>query len=182
MKTIDDYKEALEHAGSAVQEKLLPRRMRTASPPGSWRSWPPGRRPGRKKHPVRHFQHLTGQENRPTRNQFRILIIPNLRDGIKEAFYADPDKHPELAGIVEEARERMRAWNERELVTRPGKDVRGIIFNLQANYGCGVKAEPAPAAQEDDPITRSLKEAAHALRKTDGDPPLALHGQDRADL
>ena len=23
MKTIDDYKEALEHAGSAVQEKLL---------------------------------------------------------------------------------------------------------------------------------------------------------------
>jgi hypothetical protein len=118
------------------------------------------------------------------------LVPPSVRElccslGITRATwsnYADPDKHPELAGIVEEARERMRAWNERELVTRPGKDVRGIIFNLQANYGCGVKAEPAPAAQEDDPITRSLKEAAHALRKTDGDPPLALHGQDRADL
>lgn len=136
-------------------------------------------------------------ESRPVTNKLgqtvrvtEYLVPPSVRElccslGITRATwsnYADPDKHPELAGTVREACERMKAWNERELVTRPGKDVRGIIFNLQANYGYGPRAEPAPALQEDDPITRSLKEAAHALRKTDGNPPLALHGQDRPDL
>ena len=136
-------------------------------------------------------------ETRPVTNKLgqtvrvtEYLVPPSVRElccslGITRATwanYADPDKHPELAGVVEEARERMRAWNERELVTRPGKDVRGIIFNLQANYGCGARTEAAPAAQEDDPITRSLKEAAHALTQTTGDPPLALHGKDGADL
>lgn len=118
------------------------------------------------------------------------IVPPSVRDlchalgitGATWANYADPDKHPELAGIVGEACERMKAWNERELVTRPGKDVRGIIFNLQANYGYGVRTDPAPAAQKDDPITRSLKEAAHALTQTTGDPPLALHGENGAHL
>lgn len=97
--------------------------------------------------------------------------------------YANPDKHPELAEIVQEARERIRAWNERELVTRPGRDVKGIIFNLQANYGYGARQEPVyDRAQEDDPITRSLKEAAHALAEANENPPVAIHGEGGADL
>lgn len=136
-------------------------------------------------------------ETRPVTNKLgqtvrktEYLVPPSVRElccflGITIATwanYADPGKHPELAGVVREACERMKAWNERELVTRPGKDVRGIIFNLQANYGYGVRAEPAPAAQEDDPLTRSLKEAADALAKANKNPPVALHGEDGADL
>lgn len=51
--------------------------------------------------------------------------------------YCDHQTHPEFTDITEQARERMRAWNERELLTRPGKDIRGVIYNLQTNYGCG---------------------------------------------
>lgn len=53
------------------------------------------------------------------------------------ASYCDHQLHPELTDLTEQTRERMRSWNERELLTRPGKDIKGIIFNLQSNYGCG---------------------------------------------
>lgn len=49
--------------------------------------------------------------------------------------YCDRDKHPEFLGPTTQARGRMRAWNERELLTRSGKDLKGIIFNLENNYG-----------------------------------------------
>lgn len=51
------------------------------------------------------------------------------------AEYCDHQMHPEFTDLTEQTRERMRAWNERELLTRPGKDIKGVIFNLQANYG-----------------------------------------------
>lgn len=44
-------------------------------------------------------------------------------------------KDPEMRPIVERARERIQAWNERELLLREGKDLKGIIFNLENNYG-----------------------------------------------
>ena len=53
------------------------------------------------------------------------------------ANYANHELHPELREVTEEVYERMKAWNERELLTRPGKDIKGIVFNLQANYGYG---------------------------------------------
>ena len=47
----------------------------------------------------------------------------------------DPDKNPEFVEITQQVYERMKAWNERELLTRPGKDIKGIVFNLENNYG-----------------------------------------------
>ena len=88
--------------------------------------------------------------------------------------YCSRERNPQFAGTTEWAREQLLAWREKELMTRPGKDLTGVMFDLQMNYGMSEKASPASAAQDDDPITRSLKEAADALRKTDADPPLAL--------
>ncbi len=51
--------------------------------------------------------------------------------------YCDADTHPEFREVTESAREKLRAWNEKEMLTRPGKDIKGIIFNLQQNYGYG---------------------------------------------
>ena len=53
--------------------------------------------------------------------------------------YCDPDLHPEFCDTTTRARGRMRAYLEEQLLTR--KDVRGIIFDLQNNYGYTEKRE-----------------------------------------
>ncbi len=73
------------------------------------------------------------------------ILPPNVTDlcealGIHRstwANYCDAEQYPEFAEITEQVQARMQAWNERELLTRPGKDIKGIIFNLQQNYGYG---------------------------------------------
>ena len=88
--------------------------------------------------------------------------------------YCDRVRNPQFAETTEWAREQLLAWREKELMTRPGKDLTGVLFDLQMNYGMSEKGGHASAAQDDDPITKGLEEAAHAFKKTDADPPLAL--------
>lgn len=54
--------------------------------------------------------------------------------------YGDARLHPELAGVVAQARVRMEAYLEEQLITRE-KNVQGLIFNLQNNYGWREKRE-----------------------------------------
>lgn len=49
------------------------------------------------------------------------------------ADYCDAQQHPEFSDTTTHARGRMRAWLEEQLLTR--KDVKGIVFDLQNNYG-----------------------------------------------
>ena len=55
------------------------------------------------------------------------------------ARYSDPDQHPEFCDTTTRARGRMRAYLEEQLLTR--KDVRGVIFDLQNNYGYAERRE-----------------------------------------
>lgn len=48
--------------------------------------------------------------------------------------YSDRSLHPEFAEITAMARVRMEAYLEEQLLTRE-KNVQGLIFNLQNNYG-----------------------------------------------
>lgn len=94
------------------------------------------------------------------------LIPPSMKDlydslGIDKstwANYADHGKHPELSRITDEVYERMKAWNERELLTRQGKDLKGIIFNLEFNYGYNDKA----ASLESEGIEEYLRRLEEA--------------------
>lgn len=54
--------------------------------------------------------------------------------------YADRKLHPELADIAAYAKMRMEAYLEEQLLTRE-KNVQGLIFNLQNNYGWREKRE-----------------------------------------
>ena len=54
--------------------------------------------------------------------------------------YADPRLHPELAEITAYAKVRMETYLEEQLLTRE-KNVQGLIFNLQNNYGWKEKRE-----------------------------------------
>lgn len=54
--------------------------------------------------------------------------------------YADRSLHPEFQEITAYARIRMEAYLEEQLITRE-KNVQGLIFNLQNNYGWREKRE-----------------------------------------
>ena len=54
--------------------------------------------------------------------------------------YFDEDMYPGYADIVRRAKLRMEAYLEEELLTRE-KNVQGLIFNLQNNYGWREKRE-----------------------------------------
>lgn len=69
------------------------------------------------------------------------------------AEYSDHEKHPEFRDSTTRARERMREYNEQELLTRPGKDVKGIIFNLQNNFGYSEKREVEIGARAAQTVT-----------------------------
>ncbi len=53
------------------------------------------------------------------------------------ADFCDPEAHPEFSDTTTRARGRMRGYLEQQLLTR--KDVKGIIFDLQNNYGYSEK-------------------------------------------
>jgi len=71
------------------------------------------------------------------------IVPPNVGDlcdflGIDRTTwfrYCDSEKYPEFCNTTTRARGRMMSWNEKELLTREGKDCKGIIFNLENNYG-----------------------------------------------
>ncbi len=57
------------------------------------------------------------------------------------AEYCDEGKHPELHEVTEWARELMHGYLEQALLSRGGKDLKGVIFSLQNNYGYREKQE-----------------------------------------
>ena len=59
--------------------------------------------------------------------------------GISEDTWERYSELEEFRGTIERARGRMKAWNENELLTRDGRDIKGIIFNLENNYGYAEK-------------------------------------------
>lgn len=95
-------------------------------------------------------------ETRPVLNRLGLpaqveeYIIPPTVGGLCEflginrstwAEYCNTDKHPEFSNTTTRTRGRMRAYLELQLLTRSGKDVKGIIFDLQNNYGYKEKLE-----------------------------------------
>ena len=57
------------------------------------------------------------------------------------ARWCDHQEHPELEEATEWVSAVLRAWNEEQLLTRGDKGVKGIMFNLQNNYGYAQKVE-----------------------------------------
>ncbi len=55
--------------------------------------------------------------------------------GIHRSTWADYCQDEKFSDTTSYAQGVMRAWNENQLLTRPGKDIPGIKFNLENNYG-----------------------------------------------
>ena len=55
--------------------------------------------------------------------------------GIHRSTWNEWAKEEGFSDTVTHAQGCMQAWNEEQLLTRPGKDLKGIVFNLENNYG-----------------------------------------------
>lgn len=49
--------------------------------------------------------------------------------------YHNPDVYPELQDIVEDADDRIFAWTHDQLLSRNGKEVKGIVVELEHSWG-----------------------------------------------
>ena len=49
--------------------------------------------------------------------------------------YCNPEKYPEFSDTTTQALGRIHAYLERESLTRDGKNLKGVIFNLENNFG-----------------------------------------------
>ena len=105
------------------------------------------------------------QEQRPVTNARgeamteREYVIPPTVGGLcgylgisrdTWAAYCSREANPQFAETTAWAREILRGYLEGQLLTRSGKDLKGVIFSLQNNYGMSEKktVELGPKAAE----------------------------------
>lgn len=77
---------------------------------------------------------------------------------IHRSTWADYARDPDFADTATHAQGVMRAWNEQQLLTRPGKDIPGIKFNLENNYGYREKQTLAAIGMTVEEYLQSLDE------------------------
>lgn len=82
--------------------------------------------------------------------QVRQFVVPPTVGGLCEflgihrstwADYCDGEKHPEFRELTAWAREVIQHYLESELLGRDGKNLKGVIFSLQNNFGYSEKRE-----------------------------------------
>lgn len=74
--------------------------------------------------------------------------------------WCDSSVYPEYQDITEDAMSRIHAYLESESLTRPGKDLKGVIFQLENNYGYREKTSVH--------VTGGLEDYLSALAAQDG--------------
>ena len=62
--------------------------------------------------------------------------------------YCNHEKHPEFSDTTTYAQGCIHAYLERESLTRPGKDLKGVLFNLENNFGYKERVEVANDTME----------------------------------
>lgn len=58
-----------------------------------------------------------------------------IHRGTWDNYREQPETYPEFREIVEDAEDRIFAWTHEQLLTRSGKDVKGIVVELEHNWG-----------------------------------------------
>lgn len=81
------------------------------------------------------------------------------------ARYCDHQEYPELEEATEWVNSILRLWNEEQLLTRSDKGVKGIMFNLQNNYGYAQKVEVEAGPQTREAQTLTTQEKLALLRE-----------------
>lgn len=100
------------------------------------------------------------------------------------AAWCDKEEYPEFAEVVEYAKEVMQGYLEAELLTRNGKELKGVIFSLQNNYGYAEhkEVELGPKARRTVAASVPLAEREALLKElaeefAQGESGKVLHGE-----
>lgn len=70
----------------------------------------------------------------------------------------EDDKYAEFTEIIEDVRDRLLAWRKEQVLIR--KDVKGLVWDLEVNYGC--------KAQLDVRVSGSVEEFLERMAKQEG--------------
>lgn len=85
--------------------------------------------------------------------ELRYLVPPTIGGlcidlGISGSTWAEYGKREEFSEAVAYARGRIMAYLQRELLERSGRDVKGVMFDLQNNHGYREKVDLSTREQE----------------------------------
>lgn len=69
--------------------------------------------------------------------------------GISTTTWASYGRQEETAEVVADAKDTIKAWLWGEMLTRSGKDVKGVQFNLENNYGAATRQSIGVESVED---------------------------------
>lgn len=64
--------------------------------------------------------------------------------------WSDPDEHPEYKEIVADVQQRLLTWRQEQVVIR--KDVKGLVWDMEVNFGCGQKEK-----KQDEALTVTIE-------------------------
>lgn len=111
-------------------------------------------------HWVYELQDICNDDGEPVK--VRQFVVPPTVGGLCEALgihrstwadYCDGEKHPEFQGVTAWAREVIQHYLESELLGRDGKNLKGVIFSLQNNFGYSEKREVELGARAAKAVT-----------------------------
>lgn len=97
----------------------------------------------------------------------REFLIPPTRNGLLRYLGISAEAWRELAGselfrdTVNAAEERLADWRIEQILSLPGKDIKGLLFDLEQNYPVAPPAE----RREDAPHVLSMEEKRRRLRE-----------------
>ena len=99
-------------------------------------------------HWVYELRNVCNDDGEPVK--VRQFVVPPTVGGLCEflkihrstwADYCDGEKHPEFRELTAWAREVIQHYLESELLGRDGKNLKGVVFSLQNNFGYSEKRE-----------------------------------------
>lgn len=103
----------------------------------------------------------------------RQFVVPPTVGGLCEALgihrstwadYCDAGKHPEFQEVTAWAREVIQLYLESELLSRDGKNLKGVIFSLQNNFGYSERRELELGNRAAEAVASGAGERAELLR------------------
>ena len=102
-----------------------------------------------------------------------FLLPPTRRGLLHFLSLAEEDWHalsrkPGAGAVVREAEERLVDWRFQQILSLPGKDIKGLLFDLEQNYSLTPPAAEAAPALSLEEKRRCLRELYEELRENEG--------------